>query len=247
MGASLSEAIGNMGEVPQHEVSIRLPFELGKTEVTFAEYERFAQATGHELPRDQGWGRGNRPVINVSWSDAVAYTKWLSDQTGKGYRLPTEAEWEYAARAGTTTPFSTGDCNTTDQANYDGRYGYGGCGAKTGVYRAETVPAGSLPPNPRGLHEVHGNVWEWVQDCWHDIYEGAPKDGAALGTDGDCARRVFRSGGWDDRPEHLRSTIRYGFTTDVARVNLGFRLARTLIAAPENQSTSTNVSEPVKD
>ena len=122
-------------------------FAIGRTEVTFAQYDRFAAATGREKPDDAGWGRGERPVINVSWHDAVAYTEWLSAQTGHPYRLPGEAGWEYAARAGTTGPFWTGDCIHTDQANYDGNYDYAGCGARTGVYRARTVPAGSLPPN----------------------------------------------------------------------------------------------------
>jgi formylglycine-generating enzyme required for sulfatase activity len=134
-------------------------------------------------------------VINVSWDDARAYADWLSDQTGQRYRLPTEAEWEYAARAGTTTPFWTGDCIHTDQANYDGNYDYNGCGAKTGVHRGQTVPAGSLPANAFGLHEIAGNVWEWVEDCWHSSYAGAPTDGSAwVEADGGECSRVVRGG-----------------------------------------------------
>ncbi|MEW8427686.1 MAG: formylglycine-generating enzyme family protein [Candidatus Thiodiazotropha sp.] len=227
MGSPASEEGRDDDEGPQHEVSLRA-FELGKTEVTFDEYDRFARATGRVLPDDEGWGRGDRPVINVSWDDALAYTQWLSEQTDKAYRLPTEAEWEYAARAGTTTPFSTGDCITTDQANYNGTFAYAGCGAKTGVFRGETVPAGSLPPNPWGLHEVHGNAWEWVRDCWHENYTSAPKDGTAWESGGECALRVVRGGGWNDDPEHLRSAYRNRFTTDEAAGSLGFRLARTL-------------------
>jgi formylglycine-generating enzyme required for sulfatase activity len=170
------------------------------------------------------------PVACVSWNDARAYAHWLSLRTGEPYRLPSEAEWEYATRAGTATPFWTGDCIHTDQANYDGNYDYNGCGAKTGLYREQTVPAGSLPANPWGLHEVAGNVWEWVADCWHGGYQGAPSDGRAWGEagDGDCARRVVRGGGWGSKPWILRSAFRYGNSPDEAFYVVGFRLARTL-------------------
>jgi len=170
------------------------------------------------------------PVVCVSWNDARAYAHWLSLRTGEPYRLPSEAEWEYATRAGTETPFWTGDCIHTDQANYNSNYDYNGCGAKTGRYRERTVPAGSLPANLWGLHEVAGNVWEWAADCWHDSYQGAPSDGSAWGEAGgsDCARRVVRGGGWFNDPRWLRSAYRYGSFPDGAFVYLGFRLARTL-------------------
>lgn len=226
MGSPEVEPLRSSDEGPQRQVRIAA-FAIGRTEVTFDQYDRFAKATGRELPADSGWGRGRRPVINVSWKDASAYAAWLSEQTGKQYRLPSEAEWEYAARAGTHTPFSTGDCIHTDQANYDGNYDYADCGAKTGLFRQKTVPAGSLPANPWGLHEVHGNVWEWVQDCWRKSYDGAPNDGSAWEA-GDCSLRVVRGGGWGNRPENLRSAIRYGDYTDGAFYYLGFRLARTL-------------------
>lgn len=212
---------------PQHEVQMPA-FAIGRTEVTFEQYDRFAKDTGRKLPDDAGWGRGNRPVIHVSWDDASAYAAWLSKQTGQRYRLPSEAEWEYAARAGTTTPFSTGDCIHTDLANYNGNYDYADCGAKTGYYRAQTVPAASLPANPWGLHEVHGNVWEWVQDCWNDTHAGAPGDGSAREKGGDCALHVVRGGGWTSGPEFLRSADRNGSNTGEAYNDLGFRLARTL-------------------
>jgi formylglycine-generating enzyme required for sulfatase activity len=229
MGSPETEPERFGSESPQHEVSIR-SFAMGRTEVTFAEYDRFAEATGRRKPNDQGWGRGDRPVINVSWNDATAYAAWLADQTGEPYRLPTEAEWEYATRAGTATPFWTGDCIHTDQANYNGNFDYNHCGAKTGLYRQKTVPAGSLPANPWGLHEVAGNVWEWVADCWHDSYQGAPSDGSAWGEagGGNCAQRVVRGGGWNFSPWLLRSAFRYWGPVDVALAYLGFRLARTL-------------------
>jgi formylglycine-generating enzyme required for sulfatase activity len=169
------------------------------------------------------------PVVCVSWNDARAYAHWLSLRTGQEYRLPTAAEWEYATRAGTKTPFWTGDCIHTDQANYDGNSDYNGCGADTGVFRGLTVPVGSLPANPWGLHEVAGNVWEWTQDCWHpDGYAGAPNDGSAWGAagGGDCTMRVIRGSGWLGDARVLRSA-----NLDSSRgtdVSLGFRLARTL-------------------
>ncbi len=169
-------------------------------------------------------------MINVSWKDATAYAAWLSAQTGESYRLPTEAEWEYAARAGTSTPFRTGNCIHTDQANYNGNYDHNSCGAKTGIFRGQTVPAGSLPANPWGLHEVAGNVWEWTQDCWHKNYQGAPSDGSAWGQEngGDCARRVLHGGGWLDFPRSLCSAPRYLLTADVGYNSIGIRLARDL-------------------
>ena len=213
-------------ERPRHRVSIR-PFAIGRTEVTFDDYDRFAEATGRDKPDDEGWGRGDRPAINVSWPDATAYADWLSEQTGQRYRLPSEAEWEYAARAGSQTAFWTGDCIDTDQANYDGNYDYQDCGAKTGVYRAQTVSTGSLPANAFGLHEVAGNAWEWVQDCWHDSYDEAPDDGSARES-GDCARRVVRGGGWNITPEYVRSAFRFRNNPDDSFLNVGFRLARAL-------------------
>ena len=178
MGSPAGEPRRDGDEEPVHEVML-YPFAMGRTQVTFDQYDRFAKATGRKKPYDRGWGRGERPVIHVSWQDATAYAAWLSDQTGQSYRLPTEAEWEYAARVGTSTPFWTGDCIHTDQANYNGNYyDYNGCGARTGMWRKQTVPAGSLPANPWGLHETAGNVWEWTQDCWHGSYQGAPSTAA---------------------------------------------------------------------
>ncbi|WP_089727730.1 SUMF1/EgtB/PvdO family nonheme iron enzyme [Candidatus Thiosymbion oneisti] len=229
MGSPASETGYGGDEGPVHGVTLRR-FAMGQTEVTFDQYERFAMATGRKRPDDAGWGRGQRPVIDVSWQDATAYAAWLSDQTGQSYRLPTEAEWEYAARAGTSTLFWTGDCIHTDQANYNGNEDYNGCGAKTGMWQGQTVPAGSLPANPWGLHETAGNVYEWTQDCWHKNYQGAPSDGSAWGqgNGGNCAGRVVRGGGWDFPPQFLRSAFRYWLTSDGADDILGIRLARAL-------------------
>nr|VFJ60662.1 MAG: Formylglycine-generating enzyme, required for sulfatase activity, contains SUMF1/FGE domain [Candidatus Kentron sp. FW] len=230
MGSPEDEPGRLSDEGPRHRVRIASPFALGITQVTFADYDRFAQATGRKLPDDKGWGRDRRPVIHVDWDDATAYAQWLSEETDKGYRLPTEAEWEYAARAGTTTPFSTGDCITTDQANYDGNVDYADCGAKTGVYREKTVPVGSLPANPWGLHEMHGNVREWTADCWHEDYRNAPTDGGTWGKEsgGNCSWRVIRGGGWSSEPRRLRSAYRSRNWTSEANILAGFRLARAL-------------------
>ena len=195
-------------------------FALSKHEVTFEEYDRFAAATGRSLPDDEGWGRGRRPVINVSWNDAAAYAAWLSDQTGERYRLPSEAEWEYAARAGTTTAYGWGNEIGYGRAHCDG------CGGRRDG--EQTVPAGSFDPNTWGLHDMAGNVWEWVEDCWHDNYAGAPRDGTAWTRGGDCRRRVLRGGSWINYPVNLRSANRVGLAAGLRLVSAGFRVARTL-------------------
>ena len=207
-----------------HEVEVAA-FAIGRTAVTFAQYDRFAKATDRELPDDAGWGRDDRPVINVSWHDAVAYADWISDQTGKPYRLPTEAEWEYAARAGTETPFWTGDGVHTDQVNYDGNDDYGDRGAKTGVYREQTVPVGSLPANPWGLHEVLGNVWEWTGSAYDQRYSGAE---LALVSKDRADSIALRGGSWYYKPRFVRAAFRLGNLPDFRFFNVGFRLARTL-------------------
>ena len=198
--------------------SVRIAsFELSKYEVTFEEYDAFTDATGHERAYDVGWGRGRRPVINVSWDDAVAYTQWLSSQTGENYRLPSEAEWEYAARAGSTTQFSWGNDIGVNRANCDG------CGSQWDD--RQTAPVGSFNANRWGLHDMHGNVWEWVQDCWNYDYEGAPSDGSAWES-GDCSVRVLRGGSWNNYPWHLRFAYRDGITSENRGNYDGFRVAR---------------------
>jgi formylglycine-generating enzyme required for sulfatase activity len=173
-------------------------------------------------PRDQGWGRSIRPAINVSWDDITKdYLPWLSLKTGRSYRLLTETEWEYTARAGTTTPFSTGRIITTDQANFDGNLTYGG--SAKGQQRRKSVEVGSFQPNAFGLYDMHGNVWEWVEDCYRDSYAGAPTDSSAVG----CSR-VLRGGSWSSAPGELRSANRRRELPDNRNSLFGFRLARTL-------------------
>ncbi|WP_176722391.1 formylglycine-generating enzyme family protein [Candidatus Thiosymbion oneisti] len=256
MGSPPGEKERLSSEGPQHPVAVVRPFALARCETTVGEFGRFVAETGYRTDAERGGGcytvnadrsrfqqredaswrnpgfaqSADHPVVCVSFNDARVYARWLSLRTGAAYRLPTEAEWEYAARAGTSTPFWTSDCIHTDQANYDGSYDYNGCGAKTGVYRRRTVPAGSLPANAFGLYEMAGNVYEWVEDCWHDSYAGAPNDGSAWreAGGGDCARRVLRGGGWGSDPGWLRSAGRYRYAADVAYFDVGIRLARTL-------------------
>ncbi len=230
MGSPDSEAGRRDNEDPQHWVQVP-PFEIGRYPITFAQWDACVAAGGcMHKPDDEGWGRGQRPVINVSWEDAQEYVRWLCRETGERWRLPTEAEWEYAARAGTTTPFSTGACITTHQANYDGNYDYNNCGAKTGVLLGQTQSVGSYPPNPWGLYDMHGNVWEWVEDCWHDSYLGAPADGSAWTKNCFWAReyRVLRGGAWLYVPRYLRSAYRGRNDPGNRYYGNGFRVARTL-------------------
>jgi formylglycine-generating enzyme required for sulfatase activity len=165
-------------------------------------------------------------VVNVSWDDAKEYVSWLGKKTDRAYRLLSEAEWEYAARAGTTTAFSTGRTITTDQANFDGNSTYGG--STKGVYREKTIEVGSLnKPNAFGLHDMHGNVWEWVEDCYQDNYNDAPTDCSAKASVS-CGFRVFRGGSWINGPRYLRSAERGRDRPIFRYYGLGFRVARTL-------------------
>ena len=206
-------------ERPVHEVQVS-SFALGVYEVTFEEYERFARATGRDRPNDRGWGRGGRPVINVSWEDAQAYAAWLSDETGEDYRLPSESEWEYAARAGSTTRYYWGQDIGRNRANCRD------CGSRWDG--DETAPAGSFAANGWGLHDMHGNVWEWVEDCWHEHFARAPRDGSAWTSGGNCGRRVLRGGSWVNSPAFLRSADRSSYAAGARDDNFGFRVSRTL-------------------
>jgi len=209
-------------EGPQHSVTISRPFALSTHEITFAEYDAFAKATGRQLPNDKGWDRDNSPVINVSLEDATAYAAWLSEQTGQQYRLPSEAEWEYACRAGSASKYSFGD-----DAIQLHEYAW---------YRENSEkkahPVGQKKSNAWGLYDMHGNVWEWVEDDWHNDYEGAPHDGRAWIDEPRGAYPVIRGGGWDNGTLYCRSAIRSYGESGARGSNLGFRLARSVVLGP---------------
>ena len=205
-------------EKPVREVRVS-SFALAKHELTFAQWDVCAEYGPCRSVPDEGWGRGARPVVNVSFDDVQAYLGWLSRETGESYRLPSEAEWEYAARAGTETRYSWGDEIGTNRANCDG------CGSQWDG--RQTAPVGSFPPNPFGLHDMHGNVWELVEDCWNDSYRGAPSDGSAWLL-GNCDRRVLRGGSWFYDPRVLRAAVRRVLVTDFRGRGVGFRVARPL-------------------
>ena len=217
MGSPKEEEDRNDDEGPVHEVRIDYSLAVGMYPVTFDEWDACASdgGCGGYEPHDAGWGRGTRPVINVSWEDAQGYVRWLSRKTGQEYRLLSESEWEYVARAGTRTRYWWGDEIGRNRANCDG------CGSRWD--NRQTAPVGSFSANAFGLHDVHGNVWEWVEDCWNGSYRGAPTDGS-----GNCAVRVLRGGSWRSVPSYLRSALRFSFTTDNRDLYIGFRIARTL-------------------
>jgi formylglycine-generating enzyme required for sulfatase activity len=229
MGSPESEAGRGRNEGPQRKVSVR-PFAIGKFEVTFAQWDACAAEGGcKHKPQDETWGRGKRPAINVSWHDATEFVTWLSRKTGKAYRLPTEAEWEYAARGITDAsephpPFSTGSTINYKQANYDANFVY--ADGKMGIYRQKTVEVGSFRRNAFGLHDMHGNVWEWVQDCYRDSYQGAPTDGSAV-LARNCELRILRGGSWNYFPQLLRSAYRYATAPEVRLDMAGLRVARS--------------------
>jgi formylglycine-generating enzyme required for sulfatase activity len=203
-------------EGPQRRVSLNTPLAVGRFEVTFVEWDACHAAGGcRHQPGDGSLGRGSRPVINVSWNDAQEYVRWLSRRTGRDYRLLTEAEWEYAARAGTTTPYFTGTSISAAQANIDGS-----------GFRL-TQPVGSYAANRFGLHDMVGNVAEWVEDCYLANYVGASSDSSHVAANGDCSYRVLRGGSWSSPPEHLRSAFRGWFAPGSRSGNDGFRVART--------------------
>ena len=205
-------------EVPPHKVEVK-KFAVSQFEITFDQYQAFAGAALRTVPDDSQWGRGSRPAIHVSWYDAVAYTKWLSAETGANYRLPTEAEWEYAGRAGTNTKYSWGDDIVDGMANCDG--------CNDGSTVEKTTEVGQFKPNPWHLYDIHGNVWEWTLDCWNRTYGSAPQDGSAW-TTGDCARRVVRGGSWIVSPYFVRSATRNFFSAENRVSLVGFRVVREL-------------------
>ncbi len=209
---------GDSDEQPSQAVTLK-PFAIGLHEVTFAEYDLYCEATGKAKPDDQGWGRGYRPVVNISWKEAVEYTRWLSQRMNKLYRLPTDAEWEYAARAGKETRYWWGNEVGQAKANCEG------CGS---LWDGEkTAPVGRFEPNAFGLHDTAGNVFEWVADCWHDKFSEAPTDGSAVDKP-DCGKRVIRGGAWSFPPHEIRSANRWRDFPSRRSDDTGFRLAREL-------------------
>jgi formylglycine-generating enzyme required for sulfatase activity len=258
MGSREDEPDGTSSERPQHRVKISQRFAVGKLKVTRDEFEKFVNETGYSTGdkcftlednkpeertgrsfRSPGFEQeGKHPVVCINWDDAKAYVAWLSKKTGKLYRLLSESEWEYVARAGTKTPFWWGSSISTDQANYDGSSTYGS--GSRGQYRQKTVPAEMFKPNPWGLYQVHGNAFEWVEDCWNETYQYAPSDdGIRMAgnwpgrTDSDyraggCSRHVRRAGAWNFAAKMLRSAYRDSRPALTRASNLGMRVARTL-------------------
>lgn len=216
MGSSANSL--DFDERPRHEVKLR-GFAVSQREITFEEYDAFARATGRRLPDDKGWGRGRQPVINVNWEEAVAYTRWLSEQTGHRYRLPTEAEWEYVAGGFAGTLYWWGNVPGEGRANCFN------CGSEWDA--KSPAPAGSFAANPLGVSDTAGNVAEWVQDCYHAGYDGAPGDGSAW-VDVGCARRVVRGGGFNSPASTLRTAKRDQQPANVRTDDVGFRVVREL-------------------
>ncbi len=236
MGSSAMEEGRDDDEGPLRRVTIGVPFAVGVHEVTFAQWEACVRAGGCEDTEvdDEGWGRGRRPVINVDWWDAMAYVWWLSEETEERYRLLSEAEWEYVARAGTTTAryWGEGPALQCENANGYDRTGHQDWGFDRPFVPCEddyveTAPAGSFLPNPFGLHDILGNVGEWTLDCWSESYSQAPADGRAR-QEGDCSRRVLRGGSWVGSPGNLRSADRFRYSAGYRSIGLGFRVARTM-------------------
>lgn len=214
---------GELDEKPVHDVSIR-PFSVGKYEVAFAEWDACVAAGGcKKRPSDNGWGRDRRPVINVSWNDAQQYVEWLTSNTGKHYRLLTESEWEYVARAGTTTHWIWGHLPLKKDANFSSyiEFLFSAPPAKP------TAPVGSYAANAWGLHDMYGNTSEWVEDCWHRDFVGAPRDGTAWKENLKCAQRVSRGGSSSSTESELSAADRRGLLATVVDAGHGFRVART--------------------
>ena len=209
----------NDREKPVHQVNIAKPFAIGVREVTFDEWDRCVSEKGCKFrPGDRGWGRGSRPVINVSWMDAKEFVTWLSQKTGQAYRLPSEAEWEYAARGGTSTSFWWGRGVGARHAN---------CRECSTGESEQTSPVGTYKANPFGLYDTAGNAAEWVEDCWNDDYHKAPTNGSAWLT-GQCRLRVLRGGSFDSESDYVRSNSRFRYDIDVRYSGNGFRVVRQL-------------------
>jgi formylglycine-generating enzyme required for sulfatase activity len=256
MGSPKNERGRFDNEGPQHKVTIAKPFAMGKFEVTVDQFAAFVDEAGYDMgAKCDVWENGKwaevqgrtwrnpgfsqsaaQPAACPSWDDAKAYVAWLSRKTGKAYRLPSEAEWEYAARAGTTTRYYFGNnekdlCRNGNGADQTARNEVPGAKGWTVVPcsdgHAYTAPVGSFAANGFGLYDMHGNVWEWTEDCWHDNYTGAPADGSAR-TAGTCGVHVLRGGSWGYPPQYLRSAARGQIATAYRYVNSGIRVVQTL-------------------
>jgi formylglycine-generating enzyme required for sulfatase activity len=238
MGSPPGEPDRDDDEGPQHTVRIARPFAVGRSEVTFDEWDRCVADSGCVAAADGGWGRGPRPVIHVSYEQAIGYTEWLSTKTGKPYRLLSESEWEYAARAGSQATrfwgamadraceFENGADAALGRQKPEGwRDEWGLLACDDGQTR--TAPVGAFKPNAFGLHDMLGNVSEWVEDCYHPSYEGAPADGRAWTTAG-CPRRVIRGGNWSHASAGVRTANRNGDPPSLQNMIVGFRVARSL-------------------
>jgi formylglycine-generating enzyme required for sulfatase activity len=234
MGSPADEPGHHPHEAPQHEVSIAAPFAIGRFEVTFAEWDMCVKEGGcRHAPQDEGWGRERMPAINVAWRDiAEQFLPWLASKSGKAYRLPSEAEWEYVVRVGAEGEAAhaganalCGYANTADEPGQVSGPGATAIGCRDGF--ANTAPVGSFKPNPWGIHDLAGNVWEWVADCWNETYGGAPADGSAW-TTGDCSLRVVRGGSWSSAAAKLRAADRGWNRPDGRAPSIGFRVARKL-------------------
>jgi formylglycine-generating enzyme required for sulfatase activity len=256
MGSPPDESGKDANETPQHRVTIAKPFAVGKVHVTVEQFDAFVTETGYDAGdkcwtteadrseerkgrswRNPGYSQGgDHPAVCLNWNDAVAYVEWLGRKTGKPYRLLTEAEWEYAARAGSTTRYSFGNdaiemCHYGNGADQTARSRSAAASGSTIVECrdgfATTAPAGSFAANEFGLQDMHGNAWQWTADCYHQNYDGAPADGAAW-ISGDCSRHVVRGGSWDISPRSLRSALRGRAASASREFDQGFRVGRTL-------------------
>jgi formylglycine-generating enzyme required for sulfatase activity len=233
MGSPATEKYRHDDESPQHTVRVA-PFFMAKYPVTQAQWRAVAAFPKINIdlkPDPSDFKGANRPVEQVNWHEAVEFCARLSQKTGKTYRLPSEAEWEYACRAGTTTPFHFGETITPDLANYDG--GDSTYASETkGIYREQTTDVGSFLPNAFGLYDMHGNVWEWCADPWHENYQGAPVDGSVWEFGGNQNSRLQRGGSWFSNPRHCRSAYRLRSEPDIRSSSLGFRAAVSFARTP---------------
>lgn len=229
MGSPENEHARHLAEGPLAMVDIIKGFAMAAHEITIEQWDACVAGGGCRAytPPAHGWGRGKQPVVSVSFDDAQSYVAWLSDSTGRAYRLPSEAEWEYAARAGSSGPFFFGARLTAQDANYNTAYTYGGP-VETAAGRA--VEAGSFSPNDFGLFDMHGNVWEWTADCWAGSHQDADVNGAPRNTKngGDCTQRVLKGGAWNTGGWRLRSAHRIGKPANVREYDNGFRIVRDL-------------------